>query len=356
MAVKKYIVGILFIALMFSSYLYLADNYNIHTVEYAFVGDISYKQFDDLRKSTKALVKKTSANTELICVLNFIGSFKGNKLIMTTGYDNLIKNISMVKGRFIGGIQAREAVLGDKVADKLFRSIDVVGQVISINKQGYKIVGVIKNSEDIYITFDESSNVNWSKKNVKFIIENQKFLYLYTEMLESKLRILNLEVLERVVYKQEAYLYINIMLITIILLLIKATKKQIGRVIRSTKETYDEYREQSRYIEFIEYLKKHINAIYQIIIKLFLSAIYLSAIITCIAILQIPPTAIPNNLFALSSYVEVINLNANNYIKRLDYGIIGITRDGLIINLIILIAMIGAQFYMNKSRPYKKKI
>lgn len=355
MAVKKYIIGILFIAFLLTSYLYLTYKYNIDTVEYAFVGDISFEQFEDLRKSTKTLVNKSSTNKELICVVNYIGSFKGNRLIMTTGFDNLVKNISMVKGNFISDNQIKEAVLGDKAADRLFRSINVVGQTISIFEQEYKITGVIKNSDDIYITFDENSNISWNKKNIKFIIENQKYLYLYTEMIEGKLRILNLEILERVIYKQEAYLYINIMLVTIVFLLITATQKQIDKAIGSSKETYADYEEQRRHIEIIEYLKKHVNTILQIIIELFLSAIYLTAIIKCIVFLQIPPTAIPNNLFALSSYVEVIKLNADNYFNRLDYGISGLTRDSHIINLLIFIALIGAQFYMNKSKQYRVK-
>lgn len=355
MAIKKYIVGILFIALMLMSYLYLCNKYNIHTVEYAFSGDISIEQFEDLRKSTKSLVKKGSINRELICVVNYIGSYKGNRLIMTTGFDNFIQSIPLMEGSFISDNQVNEAVIGDKAADRLFRSMNVVGQSINIHKQKYKIIGVIKNSDDIYINFDESSNISWSKKNIKFIIENQKYLYLYTEMLEGRLRVLNLEILESVLYKQEAYQYINILLVAILFLLISATKKKIDKVIRSSKETYGRYKEQHRHIEIIQYLKKHINTISQIIKELFLSAIYLTAMIKCIVFLQIPPTAVPSNLFSLSSYIEVIQLNIDHYINRLNYGISGLTRDIFIINLLILIALIGAQFYMNKNRQYQGK-
>lgn len=355
MAVKKYIVGFLFIGLMLTSYLYLTCKYNIHTVEYAFTGDISFEQFEDLRKSTKTLVKKGSANKELICVMNYIGSYKGNRLIMTTGFDNLVKSIPLVKGNFISDNQIKEAVIGDKAADRLYRSMNVVGQTITIHKQEYKITGIIKNSNDIYITFDESSNIGWSKKNIKFIIENQKYLYLYIEMIEGKLRILDLEILESVIYKQEAFLYINILLVVILFFLIKEAKKQINKAIKSSKEIHAGYEEQHRHIEIIQYLNKNINTIFQIIIELFLSAIYLTAIIKCIVFLQIPPVVIPNNLFALSSYVEVIKLNVNNYFNRLDYGISGLTRDTHVINLLILLALIGVQFYMIKSREYQEK-
>ena len=355
MAVKRVIVGSIFVVLMLTSYLYLSNKYNLHTVEYGFAGDLSYKQLVSLRESTKSLVKSSSVNKELICVINYIGSFKGNRLIMTTGFDNLVSHLPIREGRFIGDCQVREATIGDKAADRLYRSMNVVGETIRVNNQQYKIIGVIKNSDTIYITFDESSNIRWSKKNIKFIVEDQKYLNLYTEMLEGKLRTLNLEILEKVIYKQEAYLYINSMIFVFVLLLIKATRKQFNKAIRNSKEIFADYKEQSRRIEIIEYSKKHIKDILHIAKELFSVAIFLAATIKCIVFLQIPLTTMPSNLFALSSYVEVIKLNADNYFNRLDYGISGLTRDIHIINLFILLALIGAQFYMNKDRHYQEK-
>lgn len=356
MAVKKYIAIILFIAVMLTSYLYLSDKYNIHTVEYAFEGDLSYKQFEGLRKSTKSLIKKESSNKELICGVNYIGSFKGNRLIMTTGFDNLIKNIPMVEGSFIGDYQIKQAVIGDKAADRLFRSINVVGQTINIHKQEYIITGVIKNSEEIYIAFDESSNISWSKKNVKFIIENQKYLNLYIEMIEGKLRTLDLDVMNPVIYKQEAYRYKNIMFTAIILFLFGIMKKKTMEAIHISREIYADYIEQSRRIELIKYLRKNKKGIFRLVKPLFLSAIYFIAIIKCISYFQIPAGLIPNNLFALSSYVNVIKQNADIFLSRLNYGISGITLDTQIINVITFATFTAILFYLNRGRQYKDKI
>jgi hypothetical protein len=356
MAVKKYIVGILFITLMLTSYLYLSNKYNIHTVEYAFEGDLSYKQFEGLRKSTKSLVKKASTNKELICVVNYIGSFNGNRLIMTTGFDNLIKNIPIVEGSFIGDNQIKQAVVGDKAADRLFRSMNVVGQTINIHKQEYIITGVIKNSEEIYITFDESSNISWSKKNIKFIIENQKYLNLYTEMIEGKLRILNLDVLNPIIYRQEAYLYINIMFTMIALVLFRIMKKKTVEAIHISREIYADYIVQSRKIELFKYFRKNKKGIFRLVKPLFLSAICFIAIISCISYFQIPANLIPNNLFALSSYVNVIKQNVDIFLSRLNYGISGITMDTQIINVITFITFNAILFYLNVGRQYKDKI
>jgi hypothetical protein len=356
MAVKKVIVGLIFIALMLASYLHLSNKYNLQAVEYAFVGDLSYGQFEDIRKATKSLVKKESTNKELICIVNYIGSYKGNRLIMTTGFDHFVKNIPLIKGSFISDSQLREAAIGDKAADRLFRSINVVGQTINIDKKVYKITGVIKNSEEIYITFDESSNIKWSKRNIKFMIQNQKYLYLYTEMLEGKLRTLNLEILDRVIYKQQAYLYINLMLVTLVLFLFSTMKKKSIKTISISREIVADYIEQSRRIEMIKYFRKNIGHVLQFIKELFLVAIYFIAAIKCISYFQIPPNLVPKNLFALSSYIEVIKQNADIFLGRLNYGLNGITLDSHIMNALSCIALIGALFYLNESRQYKKKI
>ena len=78
MAVKRYI-AILFIAIMLTSYWYLFNKYNLNTVAYAFRGDLSFEQFESLRKSTKTLIKKGTENKELVSVINYIGSFRGSR-------------------------------------------------------------------------------------------------------------------------------------------------------------------------------------------------------------------------------------------------------------------------------------
>ncbi len=64
--------------------------------------------------------------------------------------------------------------------------------------------------------------------------------------------------------------------------------------------------------------------IIQIAKKLAFSMISLIAIIKCISFIHMPPKVLPSNLFALSSYIDTFNLNADILLNRLDYGIRGI--------------------------------
>ena len=122
------------------------------------------------------------------------------------------------------------------------------------------------------------------------------------------------------------------MIAAIIIFLSRVLKNQVKKIIRSFKEICTDYKEQSRSIEIIKYLRKHTNDIFRTAKELFLSIAYLTAIIKLISFLQIPPDAVPNNLFAPSSYIAVVNLNADIFLNRLDYGMNGILLEIYIIN------------------------
>jgi hypothetical protein len=116
------------------------------------------------------------------------------------------------------------------------------------------------------------------------------------------------------------------------------------------REICDDYKKESRSIEIIKYLIKHIKDIFWIIKELSLSVTYLTAIVKCISFLQLPTDVISNNLFAVTSYIDVIKQNIDILFNRLDYDISGIMLERYIINFLILEALIGTLFYMNESR------
>jgi hypothetical protein len=150
MAIRKY-TAFIYMLLFLCSYLYLSDRYNLHTVEYTFTGALTYDQLESLRKSTKELVKKNASAKELLCTVNYIGSYRDSPLIMTAGLDNRMEDIPLLKGSFLTGLEEKQAVIGDRAADGIFKSMEVVGQQIKILGQEYKIVGVIKTGKSIFL-------------------------------------------------------------------------------------------------------------------------------------------------------------------------------------------------------------
>lgn len=353
MAIRKYLLAAVFIALLAISYFYLINKYNSKTVEFDFSGQISRSDLENLRKSTKTLVNKGTGTKELACIVNYTGRYGGSKLIMTSGLDNLANNINMQRGRWIANGETKEAVIGDRAADKLFRSSSVVGQILKLRGQEYKIVGVIKNSKEIYISFEESNRLNWDKKSIKFIVPDNKRLQLYVELLEGKLKGLGLDIVDVSVYKQEAYRYINIILVIALLILFDRFKKLWKDIDKSARSIYLSYKEQIRAIELYKYVYKYRKDIIAVLLKLLAASLLLFAVLKCIALLQISPGWIPNNLFSPTSYIEVIKVNLLSYISRLENGVSGILLEIHMINL-LLILYIGIAIIIKRNWDAKK--
>lgn len=349
MAVKRYVCAAIFVALLAISHFYLINKYNSKTVEFYFSGQLSKSDIYNLRSSTKTLVNRNYGNKELPCIVNFNGRYDSSKLIMTTGNDALVKTISLQQGRWIADGGMKEAVLGDKAADQLFRSSGVVGQSLSLYGQDYRIVGVIKNSSEIYISFDENSKITWGRKNIKFIIEDDKRLQLYVELLEGKLKGLGLNVIDINIFKQEAYWYINLILAIVLFYLYKLFRSFWSSIDLSSRQIYSSYREQSRTIELYKYILQNKNDVKKLSFKLLIECLVLLAAIKCITLLQISPSLIPNNLFSPSSYIEVIKVNLQSYISRLENGITGILLEMHMINILLLTYIVTAFIISKKT-------
>lgn len=349
MAVKRYILTAVFILLLAISYLYIVNKYNIKTVEISFSGKLSKSDIYSLRASAKDLVSSKS-DKELICIANYIGAYHGSKVIMTSGLDRLTNEINLKDGRWIANGDIKEAVLGDRFADKIYRSADIVGRSFRLFGQDYRIVGIIKNSNEIYISFDESSRIEWGKKSIKFIIEDDKRLPLYVELLQGKLKSLGLNVTDVNVYKQEAYLYINIILVITMLAFLQAFRKLWKDIYKSARQLCSSYKEQFRTIELHRYMFKNKKDIAVLLLKLIIESILLFTAIKCVRLMQVPPDIIPQNLFSPSSYIEVIKMKLQNYISRMENGISGILLEVHIIN-ILLIIYIGLAAILKKKAP-----
>jgi hypothetical protein len=73
----------------------------------------------------------------------------------------------------------------------------------------------------------------------------------------------------------------------------------------------------------------------------------------CVKLLQIPPRLIPANLFAPSSYIEVVRMNLRSYTDRLENGISGILMETHMINLVLMAYLVMA-FIVNRRASILK--
>ena len=356
MAVRRY-TALIYMLLFLCSYLYLAARYNLHTVEYTFEGNLTYDQFESLRKSTKGLVKKDTSAKELVCTVNYIGSYRGNRLIMTTGFDNMMEDTPLLKGNFLTGLGEKQAVIGDRAADRIFRSVEIVGQQIKILGQEYKIVGVIKNSGEIYISYEKAlTAADWNKKKVKFVIDSDKYFDLYAELLAGRLETLGLEVQDTYVYRQGAYMYINLSILLLTGWLWRSTRAAVERIRAAGEALYRNYREVSRRESLFSFGKKKLREIVLLFKELLLAAIALFVGYSALRQIRVSGSLLPGNLFSPSSYIYALQMNLEQYISRLEAGISGIALCIYLINLLLCSSYVIWAVYMQGWKEKNNKI
>lgn len=342
---KRAIFIIIIISLLLSGHVYLKYKYNPMVVEMCFSGNLSRDDFQNLKEKHK--LDGYSMNYEM--------SYKGHTLIMTTGLDNQIRDINIIHGEYIFDVEKPEIVIGDKIADRYFDTEAPIGRDFSIFGKKYKIMGIEKNSDAIYIPFSEELiPQKWIEKRVNFIISPKRRFYVTIERVENQLSSMGINVIDKVIYKEKIYGYLNLIIILAVIILIKYLVKLIKILINKVLDLWHKYKEVSRVLEWYEYLfEKKVCLL--IIITIAIAIIMLIfSIFKLMSYLWIPSSAVPSNLFSLMSYIDVFKLKYSEFCLHLKDGFSNIAIDIIFMNfLFILVLIISAVAMKVKSEKTK---
>ncbi len=329
MAMKKAYVILAMIALLaLFSYAYLLNQYNHNTVEFYYNGMIMQDNFERIR----------SYNKGSIAVADFIMPYQGNKLIMTTGLDFLTEAISMDKGGFISDISRREAAIGDRAADKYFKNGDVIGKYMDIYGKSYEIKGVIKNSNEIYISYDSGlEDLNWGKKVIKYNLNDDAQFYLEINKIRGQLNALGLDIYDVVIIKEIIYKYMNMLILIGISVLTCFGIRFFRHFVKQIKNLLDVYMESKNTAELRDFLMSHVRDILRIIGWLpVISAVGLG-IYALVTDLYIPPAMMPENLFSPSSYIRVMMFYYDKFVLHIENGVSGILLEAYMLDSIFIL-------------------
>lgn len=331
MAVRKWSMVAAVLLFLLSSYLYLINKYNPDTVEFYFSGSPSKSNIRKLLDTGKGKVS----------VVNFTMPYKGHRLIMTTGFDTMTEIMPLQKGSWQLDMGGQQAVIGDKVADEYFNSANAVGNKITVYDRSYEIKGIIRNSNDIYVPYDDKlQTYNWQRKTVKCNLENDKYFYLNIETLETQFNAMGLEVFDVIVYKEKLYGYINLAICIALCILVYFAAKLVKHNVRQIKKLVSIYRLESRTTEWSAYMVRNSSALIKILFSLLSLLILAFCFCSLLRLLEIPPSMVPDNLFSLDSYVKVIRLNYETYLLHMRNGAGDMLIDVKIINGILLLLVL----------------
>lgn len=334
MGIRKILTFILIVAMFFCSYIYLSNKYNPSAIEFYASSNVKYEEMQRIKK--KNSIEK--------CSLNYKMPFLDDLLIMTTGLDTQFSKIETINSSMVFDLNRNVAVIGDKVADKYFRSEDAVGRKIRVFEEEYEIIGIIKKSQSIYIPYDpELLTQNWKKIIFRFETESGRVPYLLIEKVQNDLKTLGIEIHHTVINRVKIYSYIDIIILLVLYVLARMIKKHYLLVKASIISLRNNYEIQKRGIEWYKYLldrKRDIIKIFKNILAVILFG-YLA--LQSIKHMELSQVIIPDNLFSLNSYIDMFKRIYSILLYQLQYGFSDISIDIIFLNtsLIIVVAYLA---------------
>lgn len=335
MGVKKLALVLTIILFSMTARYFLENIYNSQAVEFHFNGKLSMM---DLKKLDNSDYQNKIENI----TVNWTMPYQNQNLIMTTGFDFFTKDIPIIKGTFLKDINRNEVVIGDKVAGQYFTTLDVIGKNMNVLGNTYSIIGIIKNSNSIYIPYDDTlQGIGWQTKVVKVCFKYDEYFYLSIDKMRNQLKIIGLQIFDTVIYKEIMNGYMNLAILSLLYVLIGCCYKLIKQTINSVNKIKREYIKKMRVLELKQYLIIHSVSILKTIGMCILSIILIQIIYKIIGYLYIPASVIPDNLFSLTSFLDIIQIKFQEYELHITNGVDGILFDTSLINAAFAILLCG---------------
>jgi len=346
MGVKKIISLILVVVMIFSGHMYLKNKYNPMAVEISVRDSLTEKEF-------KRIKGKFHINSYSI---NYKTVYQGDNLIMTSGMDTQIKDIKIIHGEFIADTKMTIVVMGDKVSDKYFRTENGVGRTVTILGREYKVVGIIENSDTIYIPFNEELlNLNWEKKTLSYVVPDEDMFYLTVEGVDNEINSIGIEIIDRVVYKEKINGYSNLLILLLLIFLIKKTYQIFRKLKEEISSLVGGYKEVYRSTEWYKYIINEKKYFLKGLLKIIFIASLMFTMVKIIKYISIPSSLVPDNFFSLMSYIYMVRLWSDKFLLNLQNGFSEISIDTIIMN-IIMVAIMIIYGYVQKLKIHKKQI
>jgi hypothetical protein len=331
MGVKRISLLIFIIALALTGYVFLKNKYNPLGVEMHFRGDLSNEE----------LLEITKRYNIQVYTINYETTYKESNLIMTTGNDTQLKYMDLAHGSFVFDINRNTVVIGDEIANKYFRTENVVGRKISILGHQYKIVGVIKNNNELYIPFKkELLGYDWGRKTVSLEVPDPNAFYLIVEKIDTELEALGIEIYDITVYREKIAMYLNVVILVLVYILSYFAVRIWKNLRNNLTSLYLGYHEVYRITEWHRYVINNRIAILKGTGRLIGFILIIILIFRLFISLSLPPAILPDNFFSIKSYLLVIEQKHKQLLTHLKNGFSSIVVDVIILNIVFILVII----------------
>lgn len=331
MVFKRIYILLLILLWSLGSYFYLQEKYNPYTVEVYLDSAVDYSTMKEI-----SIINRTSYHS-----INYLMFHEEGRLIMTAGQDNMFKPIELINGSFITDERGKTVVIGDKIANKYFRTAKVVGRKLSILGDEYLIIGIIEDSWDKYISYQENLlEEKWDQVIYKYKPDNPEHMDIRIRDMNQGLSAKDISYSHMINYKERMQDYINYMIISIIGILVILVMKPYRYFKNLVKGLWVGYQQEKRSLEWYKYIEKHKESFLKTVFLGLGALLFLASIYKLVQYIKIPQQLLPDNLFSPASYKSLVESIYSKWIQRMNIGFSNILVDTIILHLAMLLCLI----------------
>ncbi|SCX90817.1 ABC transporter permease [Alkaliphilus peptidifermentans] len=333
MVIKRIYILTLIILCSLTGYFYLQENHNPYSVE-VFIEDLV----------THEKIKEIAQSQSIIYSLNYEIKYRNENVMMTTGYDTMFKNINVIEGNFITMADRNAVVIGDLVSNSYYRTSESVGRNLTILGKEHIVIGVIEDSTDIYVSYDEKLlNRQWDRIILRFMPPSDSIFDRKVEDVKRVIDTNGIRYSEMIVLREKIDSYVNYIIAAIIGILITLAIKPGLKLINDIKRLYKGYKENHKTIEWYRYIINNKKSTLKICILLGGGVIVALIMYQLTKIITIPKELIPDNLFSPVSYINQAKSLFEIWYERMNRGFSHFLINRLLVNFSMIAVIFAVQ-------------
>ncbi|MCK8061219.1 MULTISPECIES: ABC transporter permease [unclassified Fusibacter] len=288
----------------------LSGNYNKNTL-IATVDDILLSRVD-------MFVEKSGVVDVMV---NYQRGHGSGTLYMQSGYLGTFETIDLLYGSWTLDDESKNIIIGEDIADAYYSQLTCIGRTFVMAGKEYKVVGVVNDSDDIYIGFDESLQEGyWDMKHFLMLppkgMDAEEYIDLAAYDLSQNMIAysqLNLVKWQMDVFGNSAWIIgLGVLAYAV------ATWIRLG--LKTWRGIAKHYMAKRNDTDFIEIVKPIWQDITFLLILIAGSLVTARLILYGLGKLSISSNYLPQNLLSVESYYELFKRHFNGIVSGMRYG------------------------------------
>jgi len=262
--------------------------------------------------------------------------FEG-RLIMTTGGDHIMEQISMVEGYLLMPGEKNKAVIGDQVAIQAFNTYQAVGKEIHLDGHWYRVTGVMEDSSDMMVFYEEEHmDEGWHKMTVRYLPPEGNRRNIVIRDVERALALNGIRYHHKLHYEEWMNVHLNVAVFSALYMLFQVILWLYHFFHRSTVAVVRRWRLVRNTTQGHRFIASE-KSLHALVAKLMLAITGVS--LTGYGLmkqLRLPDEFLPDNLFSPSSWGVKLGSLWDKGDSIIENGITGIYKTSLMSWLMLL--------------------